>query len=410
LPGGLLTAFEIRATKDLDEFTAAVLAIGQYFGMVPTEERMQRFVDQMGLERMHAAWSNGSVVGGAGAFTFNLSVPGGDLATAGVSVVGVYPTHRRRGVLRALMRAQLEDAHERGEPLAALWASEETIYGRFGYGLASFCGEISLAREYTTFAQPVDPEGTLRLLKPEEVLETIPPVFERVRAQWPGMFSRNRLWWENREVDDPEDRREGAGPKRWVAYERDGGVDGYAVYRHKPGFEQGTSTAELRVLEALGATPAALRDLWGYLLAVDWVATVKSYLMPPDHPLFLLLATPRRLRYRMGDALWVRVVDIGPALSGREYSAEGSIAFDVTDDFCPWNEGRWKLADGTAEPTGDEPDLKLPVQSLGAAFLGGVSFASLARAGRLEELRDGAIDRADALFRWDRHPWCPEIF
>jgi predicted acetyltransferase len=410
LPGGLLTAFEIRATKDLDEFTAAVLAIGQYFGMVPTEERMQRFVDQMGLERMHAAWSNGSVVGGAGAFTFNLSVPGGDLATAGVSVVGVYPTHRRRGVLRALMRAQLEDAHERGEPLAALWASEETIYGRFGYGLASFCGEISLAREYTTFAQPVDPEGTLRLLKPEEVLETIPPVFERVRAQWPGMFSRNRLWWENREVDDPEDRREGAGPKRWVAYERDGGVDGYAVYRHKPGFEQGTSTAELRVLEALGATPAALRDLWGYLLAVDWVATVKSYLMPPDHPLFLLLATPRRLRYRMGDALWVRVVDIGPALSGREYSAEGSIVFDVTDDFCPWNEGRWKLADGTAEPTGDEPDLKLPVQSLGAAFLGGVSFASLARAGRLEELRDGAIDRADALFRWDRHPWCPEIF
>jgi predicted acetyltransferase len=403
-------AFEIRTTTDLDEFTAAVLAIGQYFGMVPTEERMQRFVDQMGLDRMHAAWSNGTVIGGAGAFTFNLSVPGGDLATAGVSVVGVYPTHRRRGVLRALMRAQLDDAHERGEPLAALWASEETIYGRFGYGLASFCGEISLAREYTTFAQPVEPEGTLRLLQPDDALETIPPVFERVREQWPGMFSRNRLWWENREVDDPEDRREGGGPKRWVAYERDGAADGYAVYRHKPGFEQGTSTGELRVLEALGATPAALRDLWGYLLAVDWVATVKSYLVPPDHPLFLLLATPRRMRYRMGDALWVRLVDIGPALSGRQYSADGAIVFEVADDFCPWNEGRWKLANGVAERTSDEPDLKLPVQSLGSAFLGGVSFAELARAGRVEQLRGGAIGRADALFRWDRHPWCPEIF
>jgi predicted acetyltransferase len=371
---------------------------------------MQRFVDQMGLDRMHAAWSNGTVIGGAGAFTFNLSVPGGDLATAGVSVVGVYPTHRRRGVLRALMRAQLDDAHERGEPLAALWASEETIYGRFGYGLASFCGEISLAREYTTFAQPVEPEGTLRLLQPDDALETIPPVFERVREQWPGMFSRNRLWWENREVDDPEDRREGGGPKRWVAYERDGAADGYAVYRHKPGFEQGTSTGELRVLEALGATPAALRDLWGYLLAVDWVATVKSYLVPPDHPLFLLLATPRRMRYRMGDALWVRLVDIGPALSGRKYSADGAIVFEVADDFCPWNEGRWKLANGVAERTSDEPDLKLPVQSLGSAFLGGVSFAELARAGRVEQLRGGAIGRADALFRWDRHPWCPEIF
>jgi predicted acetyltransferase len=403
-------AFEIRTTEDLDEFTAGLFAIGQYFGMVPTEESMQRWADQIGLERMHAAWSDGTVVGGAGAFTFNVSVPGGDLPTAGVTVVGVYPTHRRRGVLRALMRAQLDDAHERGEPLAALWASEETIYGRFGYGVASFCGEISLAREYSTFAQPVEPEGTLRFLQPDDVFEAIGPVFERVRGQWPGMFSRNELWWKHREIADPEDRREGGGPKRWIAYERNGAVEGYAVYRHKAGFEQGTSIAELRVLEALGATPAALRDLWGYLLAVDWVATVKSYLMPPDHPLFLLLATPRRLRYRMGDALWVRIVDIGPALSGRTYSAEGSIVFEVTDDFCPWNEGRWKLADGVAERTSEEADLKLPVQTLGSAFLGGISFAALSRAGRVEELRDGAIDRADSLFRWDRHPWCPEIF
>jgi predicted acetyltransferase len=403
-------AFEVRPTQDLDEYTAAVFAIGQYFGMVPTTERMERSVAQVGLDRMHAAWSDGSVVGGAAAFTFKLTVPGGDLPTAGVSVVGVYPTHRRRGVLRALMRAQLDDAHERGEPLAALWASEETIYGRFGYGLAAFSGEIAVPREYTTFTLATEPEGTLRLLEPEDALDTVPPVFERVRLQWPGMFSRNHLWWQNREIDDPEERREGAGPKRWVVYESGGSIEGYAVYRHKPGFDGGTSTAELSVVEALGATPAAMRDLWGYLLAIDWVATVKTQLIPPDHPLFLLLATPRRLRYRMGDGIWVRLVDIGPALSGRKYSAEGTIVFDVVDDFCPWNEGRWKLADGMAERTGDEPDLKLPVQSLGSAFLGGVSFAALARAGRVEELRAGAIGRADGLFRWDRHPWCPEIF
>jgi predicted acetyltransferase len=403
-------AFDIRPVKDLDEFSAAFFAIGQYFGAVPTEERTQRWIDQMSLERMHGAWSDGAIVGGAGAFTFNMTVPGGDLPTAGVTVVGVYPTHRRRGGLRALMRAQLDDAHERGEPIAALWSSEETIYGRFGYGLASFCGEIALAREYTAFAHPLEPEGTLRLLEPEQALEEIPPAFERLRLQWPGMFSRNHLWWEHREIYDPEDRREGAGPKRWVAYERDGSIEGYAVYRHKPGWEHGSTIAELQVLEALGATPAALRDLWGYLLAVDWIATVKAWLLPPDHPLFLLLATPRRMRYRMGDALWVRLVDVGVALSGRRYSDEGAIVFEVADDFCPWNEGVWKLEGGEARRSEDEPDLRLPVQSLGAAFLAGVPFAALARAGRVDELKGGALARADRLFGWDRHPWCPEIF
>ena len=285
------------------------------------------------------------------------------------------------------MRAQLDDAYGRGEPLAALWASEESIYGRFGYGLASFCGEITLAREHTAFAHPFEPEGTLRLIEPDEAQEMIPPVYERIRSQWPGMFSRNDVWWEHREIADPEERRDGAGPKRWVAYERDGEIEGYAVYRHKPGFEAGTTNAELRVLEALGTSPEALRDLWAYLLAVDWIATVKSSLLPPDHPLFLLLATPRRMRYRMGDGLWVRLVDVGAALSGRSYRSEGSIVFDVTDEFCPWNEGRWQLEGGSAERSKDEPDLSLPVQSLGSALLGGVSFAALRRAGRVDAPR-----------------------
>jgi predicted acetyltransferase len=403
-------AFEIRPVRDLDEFGAALFGIGQYFGAPPPEERLQSFAEQVTFERMHGAWSDGAVVGGAGAFTFNMTVPGGDLATAGVTVVGVYPTHRRRGVLRALMRAQLDDAHERGEPMAALWASEETIYGRFGYGLASFCGEILLAHEYTSFAHPSEPEGTLRMLEPAEAREVLPPFHERARLDWPGMFSRDERWWQNRHFDDPESRRDGAGPKLWVAYERNGSLEGYAAYRHKPGWEHGSTIAELRVVEAIGSTPRALRDLWSYLLAIDWIATVKAWLLPPDHALFLLLASPRRMRYRMGDALWVRLVDAGAALSGRRYSDEGSIVFEVKDEFCPWNEGRWKLEGGEASRTEAEAEVKLPVQSLGSAFLGGISFAELARAGRVEELKDGALARADRLFGWDRHPWCPEIF
>jgi predicted acetyltransferase len=308
------------------------------------------------------------------------------------------------------MRAQLDDVHERGEPMAALWASEEPIYGRYGYGVAGFCGEIALPHEYTAFARSSEAEGTLRFLEPEEVLEAIPPVFERIRSSWPGMFSRNRLWWEHREIDDPQERRDGAGPKRWIAYEQDGSIEGFAVYRHKPGWEHGSTVAELRVLEALGSSPQSMRDLWAFLLAIDWKATVISWLLPPDHPLFLLLASPRRLRFRLGDSLWVRLVDVGAALSSRRYSEDDPIVFQIEDDFCPWNEGRWKLEGGTAHRTKDEPDLRLPVQSLGSAFLGGVQFAALARAGRVEELREGALARADGLFRWDRLPWCPQIF
>jgi predicted acetyltransferase len=403
-------AFDVRPVRNLEEFGAAFLAIGQYFGATIEEDRMQRWIDQLGLDRMHAALSNGEIVGSAAAFTFNMTVPGGDVPTAGVTVVGVYPTHRRRGILRSLMRAQLDDVHERGEPMAALWASEETIYGRFGYGVAGFCGEIALAHEYTDFVQPVEPAGTLRFLELDEVLEALPPAFERIRADWPGMFSRNRLWWEHREVEDPPDRRDGAGPKRWIAYEQNGSIEGFAVYRHKPGWEYGSTIAELRVLEAVGSSPEAMRDLWGYLLAIDWKATVKSWLLPPDHPLFLLLASPRRLRYRLGDSLWVRLVDVGAALSSRRYSGEDSIVLEVSDDFCPWNEGRWKLEGGAATRTKEQPDLRLPVQSLASAFLGGVQFAALARAGLVEELRVGSLARADGLFRWDRHPWCPQIF
>ena len=148
----------------------------------------------------------------------------------------------------------------------------------------------------------------------------------------------------------------------------------------------------------------------GYLLAIDWKATVRAFLLPPDHTLFLLVASPRRLRYRMGDGLWVRLVDVAAALSGRKYASDAAVVFDVHDDFCSWNEGRWKLEDGTASRTDDDADIALSAQSLGSAYLGGVPFAALARAGRVEELKDGALMRADALFRWDRHPWCPEIF
>jgi predicted acetyltransferase len=220
-------AFEVRATRDTEEFGRAGYAIGQYFAGPPPEEMVERYQRIVGLERMHAAFEDGQIVGGAGAFTFDLSVPGGSLPCAGVTAVGVFPTHRRRGVLREMMRAQLDDVHERGEPIASLWASEETIYGRFGYGLASWAGEVALKREWATFAHPLERRGRARFVSPEEARQLFPPIWETLHRERPGVFARTDDWWETRRLRVPDDEK--ANPRRFVALDLDGSTQGYAI-------------------------------------------------------------------------------------------------------------------------------------------------------------------------------------
>jgi len=401
--------FDVRACADQGEYNHAIGAIGQYFNPPPSEELLERFTRTLPHERMHAAFEDGEIVGGAGAFPFELSVPGGgSLPCAGVTAVGVHPTHRRRGVLRSMMDAQLRDIHERGEPLAALWASEETIYNRFGYGIASWAGELKIPHEWDVFAQPFESVGTVRFVTPEDARELFPPVFEEVRRERPGMPSRSEAWWDDRQLRVEED--ESAAPRRFVLLEVDGEPQAYEIYRTHFGFEGGLPGSRLVVREAFGATPQAMAAIWRYLLDVDWMAVVEVAFLPPDHPLFLLLAMPRRARYRMGDALWVRLVDVGSALSGRTYGEGGALVLEVRDAVCEWNDGRWRLDGDTCERSTDEPDLTLDAAALGSAYLGAVSFKQLREALQVEELRDGAIERADALFAWHLYPWCPEIF
>jgi predicted acetyltransferase len=402
--------FDVRPCADYAEYDRAFLSIGQYFGNEPDPDRAERFTKLLPLERMHAAREDGEIVGGAGAFPFRMSVPGGLVDCAGTTVVGVAPTHRRRGVLRAMMRAHLDDAHERGEPIAALWASEETIYGRFGYGIAAYAGEVTIPREHVDYVVARDRAGRIRIVEQDEALEEFPPLWEGLARTRPGMFIRPPEWWKLRTFADPPERRGGAGPKRFALLEIDGEPTGYAVYRHKMDWQHGSSTGQLSVVEAIAPDPAALAEVWRYLLDVDWIASIASSLVPPDHPLFFVLAKARRMRYRMGDGLWVRLVDVGAALSARAYPEDGALVFEVRDAFCPWNEGRWRLADGVASRTDSPADLALDVSTLGSAFLGGIRFAQLAQAGGVSELRPGAIERADGIFRHGLHPWCPEIF
>jgi predicted acetyltransferase len=387
-----------------EEFVAATGAIGHYS---ESDDMRDYFSVGLPLDRMYAAWDDGRIVGGAGDVPFDLSVPGSTVPTAGVTMVGTYPTHRRRGVLSSLMRAQLDYVHARGECLALLWASEDSIYGRYGYGMASAAMEVAVPKERSAFARTIEPEATLRVVELEEALTLFPRVYDAILRQTPGMIGRTREWWEGRILGELWG---GSVGRRLVVLERAGRPEAYAIYRLRRVPEARSWTNELYVQEAVAVDGAPMAELWRYLLDIDLVARVSVRMLPVDHPLWWLLAAPSRMQPRIGSGLWARLVDVGAALSARKYTADGAVVFDVVDDFCPWNTGLWRLADGTAKRTKSSPQLRLDVTALGSAYLGGFKLADLARAGRIEELRRGAAARADAMFASARAPWCPEIF
>jgi predicted acetyltransferase len=403
---------EVRTCRTPEELRDAAAAIVHYFGRdKPDEEWSERWLNNFEVGRMHAAFDDGAIVAGAGAFSFGMTVPGGaSVPTAGVTIVGVLPTHRRRGILRSMMRAQLDDVHERGEPLAALFASEETIYGRYGYGLASLNVQFDVDKAHSAFRPGVETTGRVRLVDATTAAAQMPAVYEAVRSVTPGMMERPPSWWEHRMLADPVAFRFGGGPKHLAVLDVDGEARAYAIYRLNVAFGDLGPETTLRTIEVIAADPAATASIWRYLLDVDWTKTVSARLQPLDHPLLLLLARPNFATPTISDGLWVRLVDLQAALSARTYADDRPIVFEVRDEFCPWNEGRWKLEGGEASRTDDAADIALDVAELGSVYLGGFTFRDLQRAGRIEELREGAVYGADVIFRTDAAPWCPEIF
>ena len=401
---------EVRPCASVEELREALNAVSHYFGHENEADDAERFAKWIDVDRMHAAFEGDRIVGGAGAFTYRMSVPGGgEVPAAGVTVVGVLPTHRRRGVLTSMMKAQLEDCRERGDLVAYLWASEATIYGRFGYGLASQIGSMKLARDRSHFGQPFEQRGTVRLVDLEEAARTFPGLYDELRSQRPGMFSRSTEWWETRKlVDDPSHRR--GGPLNRVLLELDGEPAGYALYRVKQDWQNGFSKGAVTIVEVVTPTAEATRELWRWLFDFDWTSEFDADLLPLDHPLFLLLAEPRRMQFTLNDGVWVRLIDVGGSLSARSYSGDGEIVLEVTDDLFPENAGRWRVSAAGAERTEAAAGLKLDITGLGTVYLGGFGFGDLVRASRAEELTSDAAERADALFRTDALPWCAEIF
>ncbi|MET8898479.1 GNAT family N-acetyltransferase [Streptomyces albogriseolus] len=399
-----------------DEWDSAYGNLLRAFGGLPEadeERQLWRSLTEFG--RFLAAWDGDRCVASGGAFSFRITVPGGaSVPAAGVTMVSVAATHRRRGLLTAMMRRQLDDIRSWGEPLAVLTASEPAIYGRFGYGAASFQldAEIDTVRAALTVPDGTD-DVRLRYADPAEVLDACEAVYARLVPGRPGMLAR-RPGWERLGVLDPESERGGASPLQCVVAERDGATVGYARFRVKPSWDRGGPEGEvaLSALEALD--PAAGAALWRFLFDLDLTSSLRVRGRPLDDSWQYLVKDVRRCRPALRDALYVRPVEVGAALAARTYRTPVDVVLEVEDAFCPWNAGRWRLSGdtkgATCEPTRDAADLALSVRELGAAYLGGVSLTALAAAGRVRELRGGALAEASVAFGSDPAPWLPHGF
>jgi predicted acetyltransferase len=335
----------------------------------------------------------------------------------------VLPSHRRQGILSALMRRQLADVSERGEAVAVLFASESGIYGRYGYGRASWhaayrlqCGEGTLAP-----GAPADPGLRLRIAEPLSARAELAKVYDLMLAGQPGLYARTEPWWD-RLLTDLHSEDGSSQQIRCVLAEDDSGPRAYAVYTSTECWDEdaGLPRGVLEVSEALATDPAATAALWDNLLSRDLVSEFHARMRPVDDPLLYLLADPRRVRSVVSDGLWVRLVDVGRALAQRHYASPVDVVIEVADEVCPQNAGRWRLAAeasaapagfrATCERTTAPADMVLPVWAVGAAYLGGTGLKAMANAGLITEATPGSLAALSTAMSWEPAPWCPMTF
>ncbi|MGC5361598.1 GNAT family N-acetyltransferase [Streptomyces sp. DT24] len=387
------------------------------FGGIPTAPEERDLVESLTEHRRSiGVWDGPDVVATAGAYSFRVAVPGGALVpAAGVTMVSVAATHRRRGLLTSMMRRQLDDVRSWGEPIAVLTASEPAIYGRFGYGAATQRMFLEIDSDRVRLELPEGVDGIrLRSVDPVSAIPAMEAVYAELAPGRPGTPAR-APGWERAPVVDPESDRKSSSRLQCVLAERVGQAVGYVTFRNKPDWDMAGPSGTLLVRGIAGLDPAAYAALWRHLMEFDLTARVTCDNRPVDDAVLHLVSDVRRCNVRLHDGLHVRLVELGAALEARAYRAPLDVVFEVADDFCPWNAGRWRLITDTkggasCERTEEPVELALSVRELGAAYLGGVSFTSLAAAGRVRELRPGALAETTAAFASDVAPWLPHGF
>jgi len=402
---------DLRSVRD-DEFVDYLLAVQAGFGRTTHDEHDEYPAHLLTPHRSLGVWDAGTVVATAGSYAFDLTVPGGaQLPMAGVAMVTVSPTHRRRGILRRLMAAQLDDVADRGEPLAGLTASEASIYERFGYGTATFTTRWELESHHAHLKHAPASDGRVRIVDATTAAAAAHAVYSRIAPSRVGELSRTEVWWPH--LFAPASN----GPRFFTAVHENaaGTPDAFARYTLDADWPDGVASSTLRVLEIQGVEADTEASMWAFLFGIDLVGTITAGERPVDDPLRWRLPDPRRLRVRqLRDHLWVRVLDVAASLSARTYGADDTLVLELHDEFRPDNSGRW-LVDGgpdgaTCTRTDRPADLALSAADLGALYLGGVPVSTLAAAGRVRELTTGAVTRGDRAFLAHPSPWCTTHF
>ncbi|HKF75180.1 MAG TPA: GNAT family N-acetyltransferase [Candidatus Dormibacteraeota bacterium] len=367
-------------------------------------EDVQRVVQAIELERAIGVFEDGTLVATAAAQSMQLTVPGGSAPAVGIGRVSVLPTHRRQGLLTEMMRHLVAEARDRGEPLAALFSSEGGIYGRFGFGVATYEADVRVQRARSAFRSRAEGTG-LRLVQPVEAADTLARIAGAVTDGQPGAVRRGREWWRFQAAAPQQ-----PGEPEWQVVVR-AQQDGFVVYRthghlRPPALEGGS----LEVGPLFAVSPQAYAALWRYCLDVDLMDEVTARHRSVDEPLRHLLADPRAMECTAWDGLWLRLVDVEAALRARRYARADRLVLHIEDGFCPWNTGTYALEAGEPRRVTEPPDLVLPTDALGACYLGGNRFVALASAGVVAERVPGAAARADAVFASPLTPWCPYHF
>lgn len=277
------------------------------------------------------------MVAGSRNYSLELTLPGGPvLPAAGVSWVSVLPTHRRQGLLRLMMSLLLDDAVDRGEPVALLTASEGGIYRRFGFGVATRALGLELDRRRVRFAD-AEPYGSARLVDPAAAVPVVSRIFERVRRSRPGAVSRPDAWWDGGWFEPWEKDRN----RFVVIHEHDGEPGAFTLYALEKDPRRTDGLYRLFVHEAVAADPRADAALWRYLCGVDLVGTVVAPAAEPDTALPWRLEDPRACRVDgWPDFVWARPLDTAALLGARRYGVEGRLVLEVHDGFRPEGRGR----------------------------------------------------------------------
>ena len=383
----------------------------------PAARAEVQLATNLNIDRCLGAFDGDTMVGTYRSFATRLTVPGGGrLPVGAVSAVSVRPTHRRRGILTRMITEDLRRSVARGEALSILIAAEWPIYGRYGYGPATWQAKWSLRSRATAFIpQPV---GSVEVVSAAAARELLPTIYDRYVANQPGAIDRP-----DHRFDGDLGMREWPGRPRWqgqVVIHRDesGAPDGYVRFHGEENWVDMKPEHRMLVDELHAVTPEAEIDLWRHLAQMDLTTSIQAEVRREHEPMQWALTDPRAAQVSgRSDFLWVRVLDVEQALAGRTYERDGTHVLEILDTLAGEPgpaAGRYRLEvrDGaaTCARTDAAPDLTIDIRALSAAYLGGTRLANAVRASGVTEHRPSALERADRLLRTADEPWCSTWF